>query len=244
MELNRREFFGGMALAAAGGKLRMGLIGCGWYGMVDLRAALASGGVECIALCDIDSQHLSEAASEVEKLQGSRPKTFKLYRELLEMPELQALIIATPPHWHALPFLDACRRGLDIYCEKPLAYDIREGRAMVEGAKKSKGIVQIGFQRRQAAAIGQAREYIRQGNAGRIVQVDVQIHFSAATPDPTPQAPPASLDWEMWCGPGPKMPYSPAIGHKSWRLEATSGNGHLVDWGIHLMDATRYILGE
>jgi predicted dehydrogenase len=229
MYSNRREFLGG---------------GCGWYGMTDLRAAFKAGGVECVALCDIDSEHLRTAAEEVEKLQGAPAKTFKHYRELLETPGLRAVIIATPPHWHALPFIEACCHGLDIYEEKPLAYDIREGRAMVEAAKKSPGVVQIGFQRRHAAAIQQAGRYIRDGNAGRIVQVDVQIHFSAATPDPTPQAPPPSLDWDLWCGPAPKLPYSPAIGHKSWRLEAAYGNGHLVDWGIHLMDAVRHILGE
>jgi len=230
--------------AQTGEKIKAGLIGCGWYGMVDLQAALQTGGVECVALCDVDSQHLAEAAVQVEKLQGSRPRTFKHYGDLLDTPGLRAVIIATPPHWHALPFLDACRRNLDIYCEKPLAYDIREGRAMVNAAKKSKGVVQIGFQRRQAEAIRQAGRYIRDGNAGRIVQVDVQIHYAAATPDPTPQDPPASLDWDLWCGPAPKLPYSPAIGHKSWRLEAQYGNGHLVDWGIHLIDATRHILGE
>jgi predicted dehydrogenase len=192
----------------------------------------------------VDSEHLSAAAAEVEKLQGSRPKTFKHYRELLAMPEMKMVIIGTPPHWHALQFIDACKRNLDIYCEKPLSYDIREGRAMVQAAKSAKGVVQIGFQRRHAAAIQQARNYIREGNAGRIVQVDANIHFSAATPDPTPQAPPASLDWDLWLGPAPKMPYSPAVGHKSWRLEANIGNGHLVDWGIHLIDAVRNTLGE
>lgn len=253
MQSNRRDFLGGALAVAASplargqsaDKVKIGVIGCGWYGMVDLQAAFTTGGVECIALSDVDSEHLSAAAAEVEKLQGSRPKTFKHYRELLDTPGLRAVIIATPPHWHALPFLDACARGLDIYCEKPLAYDIREGRAMVNAAKKhSKGIVQIGFQRRQAEAIRQAGKYIRDGNAGRIVQVDVQIHYAAATPDPTPQDPPASLDWDLWCGPAPKLPYSPAIGHKSWRLEAAYGNGHLVDWGIHMMDAARTILGE
>jgi predicted dehydrogenase len=247
MHANRREFLGSLALSAsalAADKFKIGVIGCGWYGLVDLHAAFQVGGVECAALCDVDSEHLSSAAAEVEKLQGSRPKTFKHYRELLEMPELQVLILATPPHWHALPFLAACRRGLDIYCEKPLAYDIREGRAMVEAAKQGKGVVQIGFQRRQAEAILAAAKYIQDGRAGRIVQVDAQIHFSAETPDRTPQAPPASLDWDLWCGPAPRLPYSPAIGHKNWRLEAQYGNGHLVDWGIHLIDATRHILGE
>ncbi|MFB3828684.1 MAG: Gfo/Idh/MocA family protein [Bryobacteraceae bacterium] len=244
---NRREFLGTLAaagLSRAAAPLRMGLIGCGWYGMVDLNAAMKTGGVDVIALCDVDARHLADAAAAVEKAQGTRPKTFARYEELLAEPGLQAVIIATPPHWHALPFLAACRKKLDIYCEKPLAYDIREGRAMVDAARAAGNIVQIGFQRRQAAAIRQAAEYIRAGGAGRIVQVEANIHFSAATPDPTPQPPPASLDWETWCGPAPRLPYSPAVGHKSWRLEQAIGNGHLVDWGIHLMDAVRWTLGE
>jgi len=225
-------------------KLRIGLIGCGWYGMVDVKAAFKVGGVEVVALCDVDSQHLKDSADEVGELQGSRPKIFKHYAELLDTPGLQVVIIATPPHWHALPFIAALEKDLDIYCEKPLAYDIREGRAMVDAAKKHGRIVQIGFQRRQSAAIQQAREYIQQGNLGRIVQAEAQIHYTAGMRDTTPQAPPATLDWDLWCGPGPKLPYSPQIGHFAWRLEKESGHGHLVDWGIHLIDATRLILGE
>ncbi len=249
MHLNRRELIGGALLqtalrAQSGDKIKFGLIGCGWYGMVDLQAAFKNGGVECIGLSDVDSQHLEASAADVEKLQGSRPKLFKHYKELLDLPGLKAVIIATPPHWHALPFIEACKRNLDIYCEKPLAYDVREGQAMVAAAKLNKGVVQIGFQRRQAEAIKQAREYIQSGRAGRIMQVDAQIHFQAGTPSPQPVDPPATLDWELWCGPAPKLPYSLAIGHKNWRLEAQYGNGHLVDWGIHLIDATRFILGE
>ena len=141
-------------------QLKMGLIGCGGYGMNDLKAALKAGGVECIALCDVDSEHLQSAAVQVEKLQGARPKTFKLYAEMLAIPGLEAVIIATPPHWHALPFIAALEHKLDVYCEKPLAYDIREDRAMVEAFRKSGRIVQIGFQRRQSAAIQQARQYL------------------------------------------------------------------------------------
>jgi predicted dehydrogenase len=249
MQPNRRQFIGALGAplvygAAADQKIKLGVIGCGWYGGVDANNALKAGGVEIVAVCDIDSEHLKTFADDIEKKQGSRPKEFKDYRELLNMPGLKGVIIATPPHWHALPFIAACKKGLDIYEEKPIAYDIREGRAMVEAAKKNSGIVQIGFQRRQSEAFQQVAQFIREGNAGKIVQVDVQIHYTAATPDATPQDPPASLDWETWCGPAPKWPYSPAIGHKSWRLAEPYGNGHLVDWGIHLIDATRMILGE
>jgi predicted dehydrogenase len=115
---------------------------------------------------------------------------------------------------------------------------------MVDAAKQSGRIVQIGFQRRQSPAIQQVRQYLGDGNAGRIVQVDAQIHYTAGLKDTKIQDPPASLDWDLWCGPAPKLPYCPQIGHMNWRLEKTTGHGHLVDWGIHLIDATRMILGE
>ena len=256
--MNRRHFLGTTAAGTAAmsslvntargqeadRKLKLGVIGCGWYGMVDAEAALKAGGVEFVALCDVDSEHLQSSADKLEKLQGKRPPTFKLHQDLLNVPGLEAVIIASPPHWHALHFLAALDKNLDIYCEKPLAYDVREGRAMVDAARRKDRIVQIGFQRRQSAAIQQAREYIQAGKAGRIIQTDVQIHYTAGMKDATPQAPPASLDWDLWCGPAPKLPYSPQIGHMSWRLEQEYGHGHLVDWGIHLMDATRWILDE
>lgn len=255
MQTTRRHFLGTAAAGAAAlscGRvlaedrpLRLGVIGVGWYGMVDAKAALKVGGVEVAALCDVDSDHLDKSADELNKLQGKRPQTFKLYEEMLAKQPLDALIIATPPQWHALQFIAALERGLHVYQEKPIAYDIREGRAMVEAARKHpECVVQVGFQRRQSKAMQEAKQYIDAGQAGRIVQVDVQIHYNAATKDPTPQEPPATLDWDLWCGPGPKIPYSPQVGHHNWRLEKTSGHGHLVDWGIHLIDACRVMLGE
>jgi len=231
-------------LAQAQKPLKIGLIGCGWYGMVDTKAALKIGGVEIVAVCDVDEQHLQDSAQQIEKLQGKRPAVFKDYQKLLALEELQAVIIATPPQWHALPFLAALDRGLDIYAEKPLAYDMREGQTMVAAARKSKQIVQFGFQRRKSQAIRDAREYVQQGQLGRILQAEVQINYTAEIRDTTVQDPPASLDWDLWCGPAPKLPYCPNIGHFAWRLEKAYGNGHLVDWGIHLIDATRWILNE
>jgi len=257
-QMNRRKFIGNAVagtLAMNGlmhrsavanpssSTLKLGLIGCGGYGMTDVRAAFKVGGVEMVALCDVDSQHLDDTARQVADMQDSRPKTFKHHEDLLDTAGLDAVIIATPPQWHALPFIAALKKGLHVYCEKPLAYDVREGRAMADAAAKAGVTVQIGFQRRQSPAIQQARQYIQQGHLGRIIQADAQIHYRAGANDATPQNPPASLDWDLWCGPAPKLPYSPQIGHRSWRLEKTTGHGHLVDWGIHLIDATRWILG-
>jgi len=251
MKLDRRNFLGATAgaviLGGAGtraqqNRIQLGLIGCGWYGMIDAKAALKTGAVSVTAVCDVDTVHLDKAAREIETLQGSRPKTFKDFRELLAQPGLQAVIIATPPHWHALPFIEACRRGLDIYCEKPLAYDIREGQAMFQAARQADNRVQIGFQRRKARSVNEAADFIRSGQAGKILEVEARIHYGAKIGDTRVQEPPPSLDWDFWCGPAPKLPYRPSIGHFNWRLEAAYGNGHLVDWGIHWIDAIRSVL--
>lgn len=223
-------------------KLKVGLIGCGWYGMVITEAALKVGGVEIIAVCDIDTEHLKNSADKFETLQGKRPKEFKDYNDLLENKGLDAVFIGSVPHWHALHFIAACKKGLDIYCEKPLAYDVHEGMAMVKAAKKAGNIVQIGFQRRQSLAYKKVKELIAEGKIGKVHQVEAQIHYNPGAQDITIQNPPESLDWESWCGPAPKLDYRPNIGHKAWRLEKEYGNGHLVDWGIHLIDITRKIM--
>lgn len=252
---DRRTFLGASAAAAGavalgagtsqaqqGDKLRIGVIGVGGYGMSDASAALKVGDVEIVAVCDVDSKHLDEAVSKLAKLQPSKPKVFKHHRELLDSKPLDAVIIATPPQWHALQLIDALSAGKDIYCEKPVSYDVREGQAMVQAVEKSDQIVQVGFQRRQSAAMREAADLVKSGSLGKLVQVDAQIHYRAGRGDPKPQDPPDSLDWKLWCGPAPLIPYSPQVGHRSWRLERTTGHGHLVDWGIHLIDAIRTLL--
>ena len=223
-------------------KLKIGLIGCGWYGMVITKAALKSGDVEVVAVCDVDTDHLNNSATEIEKLQGKRPESFADYRELLEVKGMLAVFIATPPHWHALQFIAACEKGLHIYCEKPLSYDVEEGKAMLAAAKKAGNIVQIGFQRRQSNAFLKAKEMVQSGSLGKIHEIEVQIHYNPDLADTTIQTPPSTLDWDAWCGPAPKLEYRPNIGHKAWRLEKEYGNGHLVDWGIHNIDAVRKIM--
>jgi predicted dehydrogenase len=225
-------------------KIKIGLIGAGWYGMVISRAALKAGGVEIAAICDVDSDHLNSSADELEKLQGTRPKTFKYYTELLDQKNLEVIFIGTMPHWHALQFIAACKKGFDIYCEKPLAYDVMEGLAMVDAAKKAGNIVQVGFQRRQSNAFKKTKELINSGRIGTLHQVVAQINYNPVLKETTVQAPPSTLDWEEWCGPAPKLDYRPSIGHMAWRLEKEYGNGHLVDWGIHHIDIIRHIMDE
>jgi len=253
--MNRRTFIKRSSLATAAvatgfpaplfasdKKLKIGLIGSGWYGMVIAKAALEAGGVEVIAVADVDSQHLTNSLNELASLQGSRPRGFGDYRELLEISGLEAVLIGSVTHWHALQFIAACRKGLPVYCEKPLAYDIEEGKAMMKAAREAGNIVQIGFQRRQNKAFSRAKELIAEGKIGKVHQIEAQIHYNPTIADTTLQEPPASLDWDAWCGPAPLLPYSPSKGHMSWRFERAYGNGHLVDWGIHNIDITRTIM--
>jgi predicted dehydrogenase len=255
--MNRRSFIEKTALSAAAfttsfyvpssardRNLKIGLIGAGWYGMVISKAALTVGGVEIVAVCDVDSEHLQKSAAELEKLQGKKPRTFKQYQDLINMKGLEAVFIASPPQWHALQFIAACEKGLPVFCEKPLSYDLMEGVAMVNAAKKAGNIVQVGFQRRQSEAFKFAKQYINEGKAGNIHQIVAQIHYQAKPGDTTIQNPPASLDWDEWCGPAPKLDYRPSIGHFAWRLEKEYGNGHLVDWGIHHIDIIRNIMDD
>ena len=255
--MNRKTFIGKTVLGAAAisssfyiptqakeRKLKAGLIGAGRYGMAISRAAIEGGGLEILAVCDVDSEHLRQSAEELEKLQGIKPKTFKYYQDMIDINGLEAVFIATPPQWHALQFIAACEKGLDIFCEKPLAYDPMEGLAMIKAAEKAGNIVQIGLQRRQSEAFKYAKQYINDGKAGDIFQIEAQIHYRAQPGDTSIQAPPASLDWDEWCGPAPKLDYRPSIGHYSWRLEKEYGNGHLVDWGIHNIDIIRHIMDD
>lgn len=224
--------------------IRVGLIGCGGFGNSQLNAAFEAGGVEVLALCDVDTAHLDETVKNVTQKQSSTPKTYTDWRELLEHPGLNAIFIATPTHWHALPFIAACEKGYDIYCEKPVAYDLREQRAMIDAAEKAGNVVQIGFQRRESDILAGVRDYLKSGKAGKVIETRANIHFACPRNSRKPQDPPETLDWEFWTGPAPLLPYSPSVGHYSWRWEKTTGNGHLVDWGIHMIDAVRAILGE
>ncbi len=257
-QVNRRQFMGSVTAgtvlgpaiftgsgSAANKKIRTGVIGCGWYGGVDVDSAFNVGGFEFVGICDVDTAQSKKMADTIEKKQGSRPKIFNNYKKLLEMDELDALFVTTPPHWHPLIVIDALDRGLDMYCEKPVSYDVREGEAMIAAEKKHPGrIIQVGFQRRQSPAINETKKFVQDGGVGDLIQIEAQINFRVRTKDATPMDPPETLDWNQWCGPGPLIPYSLQVGHFLWRYEKISGNGHLVDWGIHLIDAVRQIIQE
>jgi predicted dehydrogenase len=226
---------------------RVGLIGCGWYGKIDLIRLIQIAPVEVVSLCDVDRRMLADAADRIAARQESkkRPRTYSDYRTMLAEKDLDIVLIATPDHWHALPMIEAVKAGADVYCQKPISVDIIEGQAMLAAARKYKRVVQIGTQRRSTPHLVEARDqYIRTGVLGKIGLVETYSYSSGRRAENPPDiAPPDYLDYEMWTGPAPMRPYN-AIGHpRRWRSFMEYGNGTIGDMGIHMLDMVRWMLG-
>ncbi len=241
--MNRRTFlktgaagiamtaFGPYVAGAADQKpMRVGLIGCGWYGKSDLFRLIQVAPVEVVSLCDVDKRMLADCAEMVATRQAShkQPRTYGDYREMLKEKDLDIVLIATPDHWHALPMIAACEAGADIYCQKPISVDIKEGQAMLAAARRHQRVVQIGTQRRSTPHLIEARDQIiRDGKLGKVSFVEIYCYYHMrATANPPDTRPPENLDYEMWTGPAPMRPTTSwstrAPGARSWSTATAS----------------------
>ncbi|MFO0889722.1 MAG: Gfo/Idh/MocA family oxidoreductase [Isosphaeraceae bacterium] len=262
--MNRRTFLqagaasSGLALSFSGGsapaagfpqaeRKRVGLIGTGWYGKINLLRLLQVAPVEVVSLCDVDRRMLTEAAEIVATRQGSkkRPRIFGDYRKMLAEKDLDVVLIATPDHWHALPMIAAVEAGADVYVEKPISVDVAEARAMLAAAREHRRVVQVGTQRRSTPHLIEARERIvREGKLGKIGLVEIYCYYHMrARGNPPDSEPPDYLDWEMWTGPAPMRPYNPIAHPRGWRAFMEYGNGIVGDMCIHMLDMVRWMLG-
>ncbi len=216
---------------------RTALIGTGWWGKNILHCAMQAGQSKVVALCDVDRNSLVPAGEEVTKLNGDKPRLYKDYRELLAKEKPEIVIVATPDHWHPLITIAALEAGAHVYVEKPIGHTIQEGRAMVQAARKHKRVVQVGTHRRVSPHNQSGMEFLKSGKAGKIGMVRAFVHYGGGHGTSIPDAePPASLDWDMWCGPAPLRPYNKAMHPKGFRQFLDYSNGQLGDWGIHWMD--------
>jgi predicted dehydrogenase len=225
---------------------RVGLIGAGWYGQCDLFRLIQVSPVEVVSICDVDKQMLSNAADMVAERQVSKkmPRTYSDYRKLLNDGGIEVVLIAPPDHWHALPMIEACKAGLDIYVQKPIGVDVVECQAMLAAARKYKRVVQVGLQRRSTPHLIEAREQIiREGKLGKIAQVEICCYYHMRPKDnPADIAPPENLDYEMWTGPAPMRPYNPLVHPRKWRGFIEYGNGIVGDMAVHMFDIARWML--
>jgi predicted dehydrogenase len=254
MQSDRREFIKksavmgvGMGLfptilkagsASANDKLVVGLIGCKGMGFSNLKAFLDQPGVECAALCDVDSNVLNERATETETITGKKPALYKDFRKMLEQKDIDAVIVATPDHWHCLQMVYACEAGKDVYCEKPLANTIEECNIMVKAAQRYNKIVQVGQWQRSDAHWQNAVEYLRAGHIGRIRSVKSwsNVGWKGSIPVLPDEPVPAGVDYDMWLGPAPKKPFNMNRFHFTFRWYWDYAGGLMTDWGVHILD--------
>jgi predicted dehydrogenase len=191
-----------------------------------------------VALCDVDSKHIDDAASRV----GGRPRTYKDFRRLLEDKDVDAVYIAAPDHWHALMTVMACEAGKDVYVEKPACNTIEEGRAMVTAAERYARVVQVGSQGRSQMGAWQANTFIKGGRIGTVRRVTCW-HYASPEGDWTPNAdPPPELDYDTWVGPARWLPYNVKHTHGSFRWLIDFGGGQIRDRGAHIMSIASWIM--
>ena len=255
--MNRRDFLQATAsgLVAQGlsaqtfnadKRRRVGLIGCGWYGKIDLLRLIQVAPVEVVSLCDVDRQMLSNAADIVASRQQSKkkPRTYSDYREMLAQKDLDLVLIDPPDHWHALIMVEAARSGVDIWVQKPISADIREGQAMVAAAHQYGRVVQVGLQRRSTPHLMDARDrFIQSGALGKVGLVELYCYYHMrAEENPPDTAPPPNLNYDMWTGPAPLRPYNKLVHPRTWRAFMEYGNGIVGDMCVHLLDMTRWML--
>jgi len=225
---------------------RVGLIGCGWYGKSAHFRLLQIEPVDVVALCDVDSRMLAEAAEMVAARQVSKktPRTYGDYREMLKREKLDIVHVATPDHWHALAMIAAVKAGADVYVEKPISVDVVEGQAMLAAARKYKRVVQVDMQRRSTPHLIEAREnIIKPGKLGKIGYVEICCYYHMrARGNPPDIDPPAHLDWDMWTGPAPMLPYNKIPHPRGWRAFMEYGNGIIGDMCVHMLDMVRWML--
>lgn len=226
-------------------KIHFGVIGCNGMGWSNMRAHLSIDQVECVALCDVDDSVLERRAADVESARGKKPALYKDYRKLLERQDVDAVIIGAPDHWHCLMLLDALEAGKHVYVEKPLANSIQESRVMLEAAKKSDRLIQVGQWQRSGEHYEQAIDLVRQQVIGQIRLVKVWAYQGWMKPVPVqPDGnAPDGVDYQMWLGPAPTRPFNPNRFHFNFRWFWDYAGGLMTDWGVHEIDIALYAMG-
>ena len=225
-------------------KIRLGVIGCNGMGWSNMRSHLKMEDVDCVAVCDVDQSVRERRAADVEKMRGNKPTLYKDYRKLLENPDIDAVVIGTPDHWHCLIMTDAVAAGKHVYVEKPLANSVHECNLMLAAARKHNKIVQVGQWQRSGTHYANAIEYVRSGKLGNIRLVKVWAYQGWMKPVLVkPDGPvPEGVDYDMWLGPAQQRPFNPNRFHFNFRWYWDYAGGLMTDWGVHEIDIALYAM--
>jgi predicted dehydrogenase len=241
--------------APASERLTLGFIGMGTMNRGHLGHFLGQKDVQVVAVCDVDTTRRESAKQTVDERYGKQQKNgaskgcdaYNDFRELLGRKDIDAVVIATPDHWHAIPVLEACKAGKDIYCEKPLTLTIHEAKALIDAVRKYERVFQTGSQQRSSNEFRLACELVRSGRIGKVKTVKVDVGDPSIWCDLPEEKLEPGLDWDRWLGPAPMRPYnsvlSPRGVHKhfpNWRLYREYSGGMMTDFGAHHFDIAQW----
>lgn len=234
---------GPVAKRPASERIRVGCIGGGGRAGQLVRTFSESPQAEVAAVADIDPARLGPAVAAAEAIQGTRPRAEADFRRILDDPAIDAVVIGTPDHWHAIPTILACLADKDVYVEKPDGHNIVEGRRMIAAAKKRGRIVQMGSQHRSTERLISALEYVRTGALGRCLMAKAwESSRQGSIGRPPDGDPPPGVDYDMWLGPAPRRPFNRNRFHGNWRWFYDYGTGDLGNDGVHRLDMALAVL--
>jgi predicted dehydrogenase len=232
-------------IIGANDEIRVAIVGLRGKGKHHIELFQALPGVRVAALCDVDTEILGR---EVEKFKARNEKvdSYIDIRELLDDKNIDAVIIATPNHWHSLMSIWACQAGKDVYVEKPVSHNVWEGSKLVEAARKYNRIVQAGTQSRSDEALQEVFNYVQKGNLGKIKAVYGLCYKRRDSIGKVngPQPIPSSINYDLWTGPAPLIPLGRSRVHYDWHWIWDTGNGDIGNQGVHEMDQCRWVLGQ
>ncbi len=248
-----RHVLGGSGFLAPSDRINLGYIGTGKQVGGLLRNIAQVPETMVVAACDVDSQKLTKFVADATAVNAAKTPhpiaRYGDYRELLERTDVDAVVVATPDHWHAMNVIDAARYGKDIYCEKPLALSIEEGRAMVNAVRKHKRVLQTGSMQRSQYNFRHAAELVRNGYIGDVIEINVSVGEPVKQCDLPSMPIPDYLDWDMWIGPSLYRGYHPTLSPPLeddkwawWRGYRDFGGGYITDWGAHMFDIVQWAL--
>jgi len=237
-------------------RIAVGLIGVGNMGSTHLPGLLGNAEVQVVAVCDVDAKKRAEARRKVEEHYAAQSAAgtfrgcddYNEFEKLLARPDIDAVLIAVPDHWHAIIAIAACRAGKDVYCEKPLSLTIREAEEMVRAARRHGTVFQTGSQQRSESNFRLACEIVRSGRIGKLTQVNVGVGPPSSEVYLPEEPVPEGLDWDRWLGPAPWAPYnserrSGRYSGGGWRWIRDYSGGMTTDWGAHHYDIAQWGMG-